>query len=134
MSLKNDFGILRYILRESIIVNKLKLPENTVTYGFYWQNRPYTLYRWFDPQGFHLGDYFNIADSVHLSPEQFEWRDLIVDVFISQQGRATVLDEDELPADLDIDLSACIHRATEHIIRNYTNILSEASLLADTLF
>jgi len=134
LSFQNDCGILKYILKDPITVNNQILPPDTITYGFYWQNRPYTLYRWFDPQGSHLGDYFNIADQVKLSPVQFEWRDLIVDIFISPQGGIAILDEDELPSELDTELARKIHQATNYILQNYTSILRESDRLAGRLF
>lgn len=134
LSFQNDRGILKYILKDTITVNNQILPQDTITYGFYWQKRPYTLYRWFDPQGAHLGDYFNIADRVNLNPAQFEWRDLIVDIFISPQGKITVLDEDELPPDLNSELARNIHQATGQVLQNFVSILSETDRLAGRLF
>jgi hypothetical protein len=131
---QKDCGILKYVLENTVTVNNQILPQNTVTYGFYWRNRPYTLYRWFDPQGVRLGDYFNIADHVNLSPSQFEWRDLIVDIFISPQGVINVLDEDELPPDLEGKLARYIHQATGHVLQNFASILSESDRLAGKLF
>jgi len=132
--LDEDFGILRYILEKPYVVNNQILPKNTQTYAFYWESQPFTLYRWFAPQGGHLGDYFNIADRIHLSNLQFEWRDLIVDVFISPQGEISMLDENELPADIDANLARYIDQSTQFIIGNHRKILSELNSLTAKLF
>jgi len=134
ISLDEDFGILRYILEKPYVVNNQILPENTQTYAFYWESQPFTLYRWFAPQGGHLGDYFNIADRIHLSNLQFEWRDLIVDVFVSPQGKISLLDENELPADIDGNLARYIDQSTQFIIGNHRKILSELNSLTAKLF
>jgi len=132
--LDDDIGILRYDHERPYTVNNQVLPKNTSTFAFYWPIRPFTLYRWFSPRGEHLGDYFNIADRIHLNHNQFEWRDLIVDIFVSQQGRVTILDESELPADLDEKLGQYISQAVIKIIKNYKNILNETDLLLKELF
>jgi len=132
--LKDDFGVLRYILKEPAIINNYIIPEKSVTYGFYWLNHPYTLYRWYDERGKSLGDYFNIADEVKISPQQFEWRDLIIDIFIDQKGRVAILDENELPKNLDTKLTNYIRRATGKVLRSHSEILNETNRLAARLF
>lgn len=134
LSLGDDIGILRYILEKQHTVSSQVLPKNTQTYACYWATRPYTLYRWYSPQGEHLGDYFNIADQVRLNRTQFEWRDLVVDIFISPQGRVLILDECELPPDINSDLLNFIQQATKSIIRNYKAILNETDILLNRYF
>jgi len=134
IALNKNLGILRYILEKPYLVNNLILPEHTQTYAFYWELRPFNLYRWFDRQGEHLGDYFNVADQIRLSSFQFEWRDLVVDVFITPQGELSVLDENELPTDIGESLAHYIDQATQLIIGNHKKILGELDSLITKLF
>ena len=118
------FGVLEYILEQAINVSSLTLPAGTVTYGFYWIDRSYTLYRWFK-NSIHLGSYFNIADRILLKTSSFEWRDLTVDILILPNDILEVLDEDELPDNISYQLKKYIFESRDDLLINYNNILSE---------
>ncbi len=128
-----QFGILKYVLEKSYTVSNLELPEGTITYAFYWVDRPYTLYKWYDGRK-NLANYFNIADRITLSDNKFEWRDLIVDVLISPKGIVEVLDEDEIPEDIDLEIKKYIYQNKEYILREYPQIILETDqILIKTL-
>ncbi len=125
IDLQPDYGLLKYILPCSYQVDNLFLPPNSLTYAFYWPARPYTLYRWYWPdKGGPLGNYFNIADQVELSPPVFSWRDLMVDILITPQDQIKVLDEEELPEAISPEMREYIKNAKSLIINNYNNILN----------
>jgi len=92
------------------------LPAGSLSLGYFWEDRPYNCYHWVDDKGQTLALYFNVCDSTHISPEQVAWRDLSVDILITPDQRCRVLDEDELPDDLDPDLLAYIN-ATRDLLR-----------------
>jgi hypothetical protein len=82
----------------------LLLPENTLSLGYFWETRAYNAYHWVDDNRQTLALYFNICDNTRISPTEVAWRDLTVDVLITPDLRCRVLDEDELPDNLDMDL------------------------------
>jgi hypothetical protein len=83
-------------------VHGVALPVGTVTFGHFWTERPYNVYHWLDASsGQTLGVYLNVADRTEIADDVLSWRDLVVDVLVSPAGALTVLDEDELPADLE---------------------------------
>src|SRR5262245_52044964 len=54
--------VLLWIAPDPVNVHGLVLPAGTVTFGYYWADRPYNVYHWMDGSGKTLGYYFNIAD------------------------------------------------------------------------
>ncbi|OLC29642.1 MAG: hypothetical protein AUH31_06325 [Armatimonadetes bacterium 13_1_40CM_64_14] len=86
-----------YKSTEARRVGDLRLPKGTVTYGYFWLDRPYNVYHWVHPNGGTLGYYVNLADGVVFGPHAVEWKDLALDLLFSPDGRRVqILDEDEL--------------------------------------
>jgi len=128
--LKNTFGILRYIVDKEYTIADMQLIPGDVTTALYWTDRPYTLYIWQKSASTKdVAYYFNIADSISLLPDEFSWRDLIVDIFIDTDGMVHVLDENELPPNLPPTLQCYILAAKSHILRGYREIIAEANFL-----
>lgn len=138
-----DFGILKYVIDRSYDISGVHLRPGDITTALYWIDRPYTLYIWHVNQKKDTAYYFNIADQISLQPQEFSWRDLVVDVLIHprpylppcqggvERGLDTdsavhVLDENELPADLNPELTNYIQSAKSLILRDYRNIIHEA--------
>jgi hypothetical protein len=123
---ERGFGILKYALDREYAINGIKLLPGDVTCALYWEGRPYTLYVWLPKRQGSALYYFNIADSISLRPEEFIWRDLVVDILVDRQGAAHVLDEHELPVDLDGRLADYIQKAKEHVLTRFRDIIKEA--------
>ena len=91
------YAAVLWIAPEPMHVHGVDLPAGTVSFGHFWEDRGYNVYHWLDGVGRTLGFYFNIADQTSISPEVVSWRDLVLDVLVTPDGRCQVLDEDELP-------------------------------------
>lgn len=129
ITLSKKFGILKYIVDKKQQVGSLTLQSGTISYGFFWQDRPYILYKWFDKNGDVLGDYFSLADSVKLSENEFFWRDLIIDILVLPTGKVEVLDEDEIPKSLDKKLRTYIESAKQMLLNNWQTIITETNAI-----
>ena len=125
--LSDIFGILKYVLNKSYKVGSLNLKPEYVTYAFYWKERPYTLYKWFDKNGTEVGNYFNLSDSVYLTENIITWRDLVIDILITQSGEVEILDEDELPDSIDIELKSYIENSRKDILYNYSEVIRQTT-------
>jgi len=125
VALSDRLGILKYSIDQQWQVGSLILQPGAVTYGFYWPDRSYVLYKWLSEDGDVLGDYFNIADSVMLSAQEFSWRDLVVDILVLTTGQIEVLDEDEMPESLDEELRDYIESVKQMLLRNYPAVIME---------
>ncbi len=130
--LNKGVGVLKYVIDREYRLRDTTLVPGDVTYAFYWTHAPYTLYRW-RLDGGKIIYYFNVADSVSLQPQEFFWRDLVIDISVDSDLNAHVLDENELRADLSPELLAYIRSATNEIMQNYRVIISEVNGLLHIL-
>lgn len=102
----------------------LVLPAGTVTIGHFWSDRSYSLYA-FRVGGSPAGYYCSIVDAVAIAADAVEYLDLVVDVFIDPGGGATVLDEDELPADIEPRHRRTINATLEELTGNTRRLIAE---------
>ncbi len=108
-------AVVIYRMPRAVELEDIVLPENAISLGYFWAHKPFNAYHWLDPDGRSLALYFNISDGTRLGEHEIAWRDLAVDVLITPDLRCRVLDEDELPADLDAGLRAYIEAARERL-------------------
>ena len=119
------FGILKYILPWEYRIEEVVLPKGTITFAFYWVDRPYTIYSWYDNKYNCVANYFNIADSVELTKRVFTWRDLVIDILVLPNPELKILDENELPNDTEPEIMYYIQSAKSLVINDYKLILKE---------
>ncbi len=127
---EEGFGILKYVFNKEFKIEDIIIHPGTVSYGFYWMDKPYNLYMWFDKNI--TVYYFNIADSLYLSREEFVWRDLIVDVLVLPNGFVKVLDEEEIPSSIDKSLKNYIKSGKNKVLQDYKTIIQEARKILST--
>jgi len=126
-------AVVIYRMPCDVQLEDVLLRKGTVSLGYFWQNRPYNVYHWIDAQQNTVALYFNIADGTHISEQAIEWRDLTVDVLITPDERCRVLDEDELPADIDAGLLAYIDQTRDELCREPLSRLGEYDKLTRSL-
>jgi hypothetical protein len=126
-----DLGVLKYIIDRQYSVGNIKLQPGDITFALYWPKRPYTLYIWHLIKNRKIY-YFNIADKISLQPSEFLWRDLAIDIVIDD-GNVHVLDEHELPDDLDPALSRYIQSAKVLVLKEHPAIIDEAGVIINKL-
>ncbi len=117
--------VVIYRMPRDVQLEDLLLPKDSISIGYFWENRAYNAYHWIDEQSQTLALYFNICDNTRVSRQQVAWRDLTVDVLITPDLRCRVLDEDELPDDLDSDLRAHIESARDALCVDPAHLLQE---------
>ncbi|MGN6810210.1 MAG: DUF402 domain-containing protein [Thermomicrobiales bacterium] len=122
-----------YRLSRAGQVGDLLLPAGTISLGYFWTARPYNIYHWLTPTGQTLGLYANLGDRTRITPEAITWRDLVVDVLLTPDGRCQVLDEDELPPDLNSALRARIARVRDELLRHFPAVRDEIERRSATL-
>jgi len=121
--LRKKFALVKYTVDKRQKVGSIILYSGTLSYGFFWENRPYTLYKWKKDEKI-IGNYFNVADAVKISKETIFWRDLVVDILVLPSDRVEVLDENQLP-DTSNDLKEYIMKSKNIILNNYKRIINE---------
>ena len=114
-----------YRMPRDVQLEDLLLPKDSISIGYFWEDRAYNTYHWIDEQCQTLALYFNICDNTRISRQQVAWRDLTVDVLITPDLRCRVLDEEELPDDLDSDLRVYIESASNALCADPARLLLE---------
>ena len=129
----DDEVVVIYRMPRDVQLEDILLPKNTLSLGYFWRDRPYNAYHWIDARHQTVALYFNIADGTRLSSRTVEWRDLAVDVLLTPDGRCRVLDEDELPADIEPALLRYIKRARDELCSRPLSLLAEYDKLSRSL-
>jgi hypothetical protein len=117
--------ILLYRMPADHRMEDLLLPKDCLSLGYFWEGRAYNAYHWVDDNRQTLALYFNICDNTRISANEVAWRDLTVDVLITPDLRCRVLDEDELPDDLDPDLLCYINRTRDALCAEPARLLQQ---------
>jgi hypothetical protein len=118
-------AVVLWVAPAAMHVHGVDLPAGTVSFGHFWTDRNYNVYHWLDPSGRTLGYYFNIADETRIVAGEISWRDLALDVLVTPAGRFEVLDEHELPPDLDPLLRARAEAGKRAIVGDRARVLAE---------
>jgi hypothetical protein len=116
--------VVIYRMPDEIQLEDLLLPKDSISLGYFWEDRAYNVYHWVDQQRQTLALYFNICDNTHISSNRVAWRDLTVDILITPDLRCRVLDEDELPDDIDTDLLSYIFATRDALCADPAGLLS----------
>ena len=114
-----------YRMPRDVQLEDLLLPEGSLSLGYFWEARGYNAYHWVDDNRHTLALYFNICDNTRITPEQVAWRDLAVDILITPDLRCRVLDEDELPDDIEPDLLSRINATRDALCARPARLLQE---------
>jgi len=107
----------------------ITVPAGAVTIGHFWADRPYNVYHWL-VDGRTLAYYVNASAAPRITPDTVEWLDLAVDILVRPDASFLVLDEDEIPPDLDPVHRRTIARALEAVVtspRGFAREIESAS-------
>jgi len=126
-------AVVAYRMPRDARLEDIELRRGTLSLGYFWADRPYNAYHWIDARLDSIALYFNISDGTRIDPRAIEWLDPAVDILISPDGRCRVLDEDELPPDLDDPLRAYIEAARDELCRQPLSRLGEYDKLTRSL-
>jgi len=116
-------AVLLYTISSLRRVAGLILPAGTITVAYFWADRPYNVYHWVSPERKTIAWYFNLSGPARIAAGRVEWQDLEVDVLVTPDLRARVLDEDRLPADLSPERRGEIAAAVGRVMRDYGEVV-----------
>lgn len=122
----DDHAVVIYRLRSAYNLHGVPLPQGTISVGYFWKDRAYNLYHWLSPEGKTLAHYFNIGDVTRYEGAELEWRDLVIDVLVTPDSRVQVLDEDELPVDIDPTLRHHIESARDEVLHHLGDLVRDS--------
>jgi len=121
--LRPAHGVLHFVSDRAYDLGGIYLPRGTVTFGLFWEIRPYNLYAWMAPDlSAPRALYFNVCDRSALTAQRFEWRDLWVDILITPHAAPQVLDRHEIPASAPPPLRAAIDAAVDRVQAEHVEV------------
>ena len=126
-------AVVIYRMPHDVQLEDVFLPKDTISVGYFWEQKAFNAYHWIDDQQNTLALYFNICDNTRISDKLIEWRDLVVDVLMTPDGRCRVLDEHELPEDLEEDMRHYINTSRDDLCREPLSRLTEFDNLSRNL-
>src|SRR5215471_313611 len=127
-------AVVLWVSEQPMHVHGVDLPAGTISFGHFWADRPYNVYHWLDRSRRTVGFYFNVSDSTSFRPGVLEWRDLIVDVLALPRQRPRVLDEDELPDGLSVEIRGRIDAGKAAILVDPAAVIAEIESASRALF
>jgi hypothetical protein len=130
--LASDHAVLLYTLERPGAVAGLTLPAGTLTVAYYWADRPYNVYHWISPDGTTLAYYFNLSGPPRIGDARLEWEDLEVDVLVTPDAQARVLDEDRVPANA-ADRWPEIASARDRVLLEYRDVTRSVEAATRTM-
>jgi len=107
------------------------IKKGSFTIAHYWTGRGYVLWRMYDAEKNLIGTLFHICREVDMKDHGVSYMDLVLDIWISPDNTARLLDEDELEECrgtglLTQDETAWIEKQKKYILQNYSQIISGA--------
>ena len=121
--------VVSYVMRQggAVFGTPIDIPPGSVSYGYFWRARPYTVYRMRDGDCI-IAHRFDAVTGVSLREGQVSYRDLALDWWLTPEGELIEEDRDEFeelrrdgafsPADLAAAGRAerVLARAVEHLL------------------
>jgi hypothetical protein len=123
-----------FVLPAARDVDGVTLPAGTVTFGYFWADRPYNVYHWMLPTGATIAFYVNLVDRTIIDETTLAFRDLAVDVLLPAHGSPRVLDEDELPPTLDPALRSQIEESKALVLARAPDLRQEVDARSTALW
>ena len=132
--LRPGHGVLHFVSDRAYDLGGIYLPRRTMTFGLFWEDRPYNLYAWMAPGlAAPRALYFNICDQTSLAAHRFDWRDLWVDILFTPHSGPRILDRHEIPADAPPHLRTAIDTATRRVLAEHRDVARYLQALLPTL-
>lgn len=118
----------------SVFGTPVSIPPGSVSFGFFWQGRPYNLYRMLDRNGQTLAHRFDAVANVRIGRDGVSYRDLVLDWWVLPDD--TVLEEDrsefdQMVADgtLSPEDREQANEAARAVLSRYRHIIERAAAL-----
>ncbi len=135
---EQDHIVLVYHASSSGRIADIDIAPGSTTIAHYWQSGGYVLWRMFAADHTLVGTLFHICANTDIQEASVSYDDLILDIWITPQGVARVLDEDEL-ADaikdglLTNDEQRWIEKQKQIVLSGYSVIIDQIAAIEATI-
>ena len=114
--------LYRIDVSEPIAGGRLTLVPGTLSFGYFWFDRPYNVYH-FRHAGETLLHYVNIGRFRSINEAELRWDDYAVDILGFPDRSVEILDEDEVPQTIDQSIGNFITGATARVLAELDTII-----------
>ncbi len=110
------------------------VPPGSVSYGWFWTRKPYSLYRMFGPDGALLAHRFDAVAGVRFLHDAVEYHDLVLDWWVLPDDTIIEEDRDEFEAlaasaTLSPADAAAANKAAFEVLSRYRHIIDDVERL-----
>lgn len=128
--------VVRFLMAKGGVIfgTPIEVPPGSVSHGYFWTRRAYNLYRMRDPAGEILAHRFDAVADVRIADGFVEYRDLVLDWWVTRDGAIIEEDRDEYdalvaagglsPADADAATGAA-----RQVLSRYRHIIDDVAKL-----
>lgn len=94
---RGALAVVRFPMQRggAIFGTPVAIPHGSVSFGFFWSNRPYNLYRMLTAQGEVIAHRFDAITDVRIGRTELSYRDLVLDWWALSDGTLLAEDTDE---------------------------------------
>ena len=91
--------VVSYVMRRggAVFGTPIDIPPGSVSYGYFWRSRPYSVYRMRDGDRI-VAHRFDAVAGVRIGEGEVSYRDLALDWWLTPEGELTEEDRDEFDA------------------------------------
>jgi protein associated with RNAse G/E len=126
--------VILYEMPSSTTFAGITFHTGSKSFGYFWTNRNYNAYHWKDANGKTIIIYFNISKDTKIFQNKVAWKDMIVDIVYFPNGEISVLDESEIPSNIDPHDLKLIERTKEEFLSYREEITSELEKRTSSFF
>jgi len=124
------FMVLKYVNERAGRVGSVSFEVGAITYACYKSGEGFVLWKMLSPNEHLRGYLFHICRDIKLEEDRVAYMDMLLDVWIDDEGRISVLDRDEVEgcvADgiIGNEEVSWIRRQEKNIIRNWRKIIAD---------
>lgn len=130
-----QLAVVRFVVDDpSLFRTPVTIPRGTVSDGWFWQRRPYAVYRMRGRGGAVIAHRFDAVRNVAISDREVRYHDLVLDWWALPNGNLLEEDREEL-RDLrdrdavDADFEAAANQAARTVLGRYRHIIDELGKL-----
>ncbi len=136
LHLDSRLAVVQFVMTRggAIFGTPIKIPPGSTSYGYFWANRPYNLYRMLRPGGTVIAHRFDALMDVQLGDNVISYRDLVLDWWVAPDG--TLIEEDREELDSLVASGAVSARdaaraneAARQVFSRYRHIINEAEAI-----
>ncbi|HEX6030266.1 MAG TPA: DUF402 domain-containing protein [Tepidiformaceae bacterium] len=131
--------VIRFRMQKggSIFGTPIDVPPGSVSYGYFWANRPYNLYRMFRADGSLIAHRFDAVSDVRLLDGAVEYRDLVLDWWVLPDDTIIEEDREELGTLSEAGVLSAedvtrANRAAYQVLSRYRHVIDEAAEIETT--